>query len=577
MTRQVCGTTSASNRSPIARRFFPIGVVVSVSLLIDACTIDREDPATAETQSSRPNIVLIMADDLGYTDIGAFGSEIRTPNIDALAATGLSLTNFYAAPTCSPARAMLLAGMDNHFTGFGTMAEHTAVNQRGQPGFEGMLSEDFVTVATLLNDSGYHTYLAGKWHIGQAPGTRPHERGFERSFALMQGGASHFSDMKRMLSVYPETVYLDDGVKVESLPDDFYSSAFYTDRIIENIEANKNDGAPFFAWLAFTAPHWPLQVPAEYLDLYDGVYDEGYDTFRQRRLEGAQASGLVPSDIGEFPRLPRVTPWDELSDEEQRRSARTMEIYAAMVERLDSHVGRLIDYLRDNGLYENTLIIFMSDNGAEGNDRLHILDNETWVPANHDLSYANMGRIDSYAFQGPGWGQVSSAPLRLFKAYVTDGGMRVPMIVNYEGHLNAGSFNTAVATIQDLAPTFLELAQAVHPGTIYQGREIRPMTGRSLLPLLTGRAEAAYGQDEALGWELFGHRAIRLGDWKLLWADGKNGSDTWQLYDIAGDPREVVDLAAEEPERLQEMIALWEEYAAANNVILPIGDIGSPN
>ena len=577
MTRQVCGTTSANNQSPIARRFFPIGVVVSVSLLIDACTIDREDSATAETRSSRPNIVLIMADDLGYTDIGAFGSEIRTPNIDALAATGLSLTNFYAAPTCSPARAMLLAGMDNHFTGFGTMAEHTAVNQRGQPGFEGMLSEDFVTVATLLNDSGYHTYLAGKWHIGQAPGTRPHERGFERSFALMQGGASHFSDMKRMLSVYPETVYLDDGVKVESLPDDFYSSAFYTDRIIENIEANKNDGAPFFAWLAFTAPHWPLQVPTEYLDLYDGVYDEGYDTFRQRRLEGAQASGLVPSDIGEFPRLPRVTPWDELSDEEQRRSARTMEIYAAMVERLDSHVGRLIDYLRDNGLYENTLIIFMSDNGAEGNDRLHILDNETWVPANHDLSYANMGRIDSYAFQGPGWGQVSSAPLRLFKAYVTDGGMRVPMIVNYEGHLNAGSFNTAVATIQDLAPTFLELAETSRPGPIYDGRSVRPMTGRSLLPLLTGRAEAAYGQDEALGWELFGHRAIRLGDWKLLWADGKNGSDTWQLYDIAGDPREVVDLAAEEPERLQEMIALWEEYAAANNVILPIGDIGSPN
>lgn len=566
-----------TDRNFTFRRLNAIGVVVSVLPLINACTIDRENPAAPEMEPRRPNILLIMADDLGYTDIGAFGSEIRTPNIDALAATGLSLTNFYAAPTCSPARAMLLSGMDNHFTGFGTMAEHTAVNQRDQPGFEGVLNDDLVTVATLLHDSGYHTYLAGKWHIGQAPGTRPHERGFERSFALMQGGASHFADMKRMLSVYPETVYLDDGVKVESLPEDFYSSAFYTDRIIQNIDANKDDGAPFFAWLAFTAPHWPLQVPAEYLDLYDGVYDEGYDEFRQRRLEGAQASGWVSSDINDFPRLPRVTPWSEISDEEQQRSARTMEIYAAMVERLDFHVGRLIEYLKDNGLYENTFIIFMSDNGAEGNDRLHILDNETWVPANHDLSYANMGRIDSYAFQGPGWGQVSSTPLRLFKAYVTDGGMRVPMIVNYEGISAAGSFDTAVATIQDLAPTFLELAQTEHPGTIYDGRTVRPMTGRSLMPLLTGRVKFVYANDEALGWELFGHRALRQGDWKLLWADGKNGSDTWQLYDIGSDPREVVDLAVSEPKRLQEMIVLWEEYAAANNVILPIGDIGSPN
>ena len=566
-----------TDRNIAFRRLNAIGVVVSVLALINACTIDRESPAAPEMEPRRPNILLIMADDLGYTDIGAFGSEIRTPNIDALAATGLSLTNFYAAPTCSPARAMLLSGMDNHFTGFGTMAEHTAVNQRDQPGFEGILNDDLVTVATLLHDSGYHTYLAGKWHIGQAPGTRPHERGFERSFALMQGGASHFADMKRMLSVYPETVYLDDGVKVESLPDDFYSSAFYTDRIIQNIDANKDDGAPFFAWLAFTAPHWPLQVPEEYLDLYDGVYDEGYDVFRQRRLEGAQASGLVSSDINEFPRLPRVTPWSEISDEEQQRSARTMEIYAAMVERLDFHVGRLIQYLKDNGLYENTLIIFMSDNGAEGNDRLHILDNETWVPANHDLSFANMGRIDSYAFQGPGWGQVSSTPLRLFKAYLTDGGMRVPMIVNHEGISGAGSFDTAVATIQDLAPTFLELAQTEHPGTVYDGRTVRPMTGRSLMPLLTGRVKFVYANDEALGWELFGHRALRQGDWKLLWADGKNGSDTWQLYDIGSDPREVVDLAVSEPNRLQEMIVLWEEYAAGNNVILPIGDIGSPN
>ena len=541
-----------------------------------------QDEAIGEDQSpgtgnERPNILLIMADDLGYTDIGAFGSEIRTPNIDTLARSGLTMTNFYAAPTCSPARAMMLTGMDNHLTGFGTMAEHLAVNQRGEPGFEGYLSEDVVTVATLLGDAGYHTYMAGKWHIGAAPGTRPHERGFEESFALMQGGASHFADKKRMLNAYPRTVYLDNGEEVETLPEDFYSSAFYTDRIIENIENNREDGAPFFAWLAFSAPHWPLQVPDGHLDLYEGVYDEGYDVLRQRRLEAAQEAGFVPADIGEVPRLPRVTPWEDLTGEEQRYSSRVMEIYAAMVERLDYNVGRLVQYLRDTGQYENTMIIVMSDNGAEGNDRMQLLDNATWVPANHDLGYENIGRRNSYSFPGPGWGQASSAPLRLFKAYLTEGGLRVPMIVVYDGIEASTGYNTALATIQDLAPTFLELAQIEHPGTSYEGRTVRAMTGRSLMPLLTGQTGSVYGDGDALGWELFGHRAVRKGDWKLLWADGKNGSDTWQLYNIAEDPREVVDVAGSERQKLEEMIALWEDYSENNNVILPIGDIGNPN
>ena len=554
---------------------FSVGgaAVVLAWAALTACTTDPGGAA----ENERPNIMLIMADDLGYTDIGAFGSEIRTPNIDALARSGIAMTNFYAAPTCSPARAMLLSGMDSHFTGFGTMAEHLAVNQRGQAGFEGYLSEDVVTVATLLRDAGYHTYMAGKWHIGGAPGTRPHERGFEHSFALMQGGASHFSDMKRMLNAYPRTIYLDDGEEVRTLPDDFYSSAFYADWIIENIEDNREDGAPFFAWLAFSAPHWPLQVTDEHLDLYEGVYDEGYDVFRQRRLRAAQEAGLVSADIAEFPRLLRVTPWEDLGGEEQRYSARVMEVYAAMVERLDYHLGRVIDYLKDTGQYENTMIIVMSDNGAEGNDRMQLLDNATWVPANFDLSYGNLGKINSYSFPGPGWGQVSSAPLRLFKAYLTEGGLRVPMIVVYDEIEARTGYNTALATIQDLAPTFLELAQTAHRGTTYKGRSVRAMTGRSLLPLLTGQTEAVYSEEEALGWELFGHRAVRRGDWKLLWADGKNGSDTWQLYNIAEDPREVVDMAASEPERLQEMIALWEDYSSNNNVILPIGDIGNPN
>ena len=526
---------------------------------------------------SRPNILLIVADDLGYTDISAFGSEIRTPNIDEMAVGGLAFTQFYAAPTCSPSRSMMMTGLDNHFTGFGTMTEHLAVNQEGQPGFEGYLNERVVTLPTLLQDAGYHTYLAGKWHIGAKPGMRPSERGFERSFALMNGGAGHFSDMARLLSIYPRTTYLDDGKVVETLPDNFYSSEFYVDKTIEYIESNRADGAPFFAWLAFTAPHWPLQVRDEHLDLYHATYDAGYDEIREERLRAAIEAGLVPGDIENVPRLPRVTPWNELSTEDQQYSARNMEIYAAMVERMDFHIGRIMEYLDETGQADNTIVIFMSDNGAEGNDRLQTLDNATWVPANYDLSYENIGRINSYAFPGPGWAQASSTPLRLFKAYLTEGGIRVPFIVKGPGVAGNGGYTDALATVQDIAPTLLDYIGVEPPGGSYNGREVYSMTGRSIRPLLAGERDTIYTADEALGWELFGHRAIRRGDWKILWADGRNGSDTWQLFNIADDPREVVDLADRYPEKLQELLALWEEYVANNNVILPIGDIGDPN
>ncbi len=532
--------------------------------------------SVATAAPERPNILLIIADDLGYTDISRYGSEISTPNLDALADAGVSFTSFYAAPTCSPARAMLLSGLDNHLAGFGTMTEHLAVNQRGQPGFEGYLNERVVTLPTLLGEAGYHTYLVGKWHIGAADGVRPAQRGFDRSFALMQGGASHFADMARLVSIYPETLYYEDDVKVESLPDDFYSSEFYVDKTIEYIESNIGDGAPFFAQLAFTAVHWPLQLPDDELDVYAGRYDVGYDELRERRFEAAKSSGLVPADVPASPRLPRVIPWDELDETERRSSARAMEIYAGMVRNMDFHIGRLIEYLHASGQSGNTVIVFLSDNGAEGSNRLTLLDNASWVPANFDLSYENMGRVDSYVFVGPGWGQASTTPLRLFKGYLSEGGIRVPAIVSYPGIESPGRYVRSPARIQDLMPTFLSLAGTEHPGSRFQGRATIPIEGRSLIPLLEGQADAVYTPDDALGWELFGHRALRQGDWKALWADGMNGSDDWQLFNLAEDPREVVDLATEEPEKLRELIALWEGYAERNNVILPIGDIGNP-
>ena len=545
-----------------------------VVLLVSACA-PTDEPGTdagSAQQGTRPNILLIMADDLGYADIGAHGSEIRTPNIDQLAETSVSFRQFYAAPLCSPSRAMALTGTDNHINGFGTLGEHLAENQKGQPGYEGYLNDNVVTFPTMLRDAGYRTYMAGKWHLGGQEGALPHERGFEHSFALITAGASHFADMRTLISLYPATIYLEDGNRVTELPGDFYSSEFFTDKIIQYIEADRTEERPFFAWLAFTAPHWPLQVRDEHLDDYAGAYDEGYDSIQQARLARAEELGTIPPGTQPVPRVPLAEAWNDLSTDEKRYSSRSMEVYAAMVERMDVHIGRMIDYLRDTGQYDNTVIIFMSDNGAEGNDRMQLFDNETWVPANFDLSYENIGRPNSYTMQGAGWGQVSTGVFRFFKGFVTEGGLRVPFFLRWPGMDGGGSSNDAVVTINDLAPTILDFAGVSDHNGEYRGRSVQQIQGRSFRPLLDGQADQLYASDEPLGWEINDHRAIRKGDWKILWANGQNGSDGWQLFNIAADPREVDDLSAQFPEKLAELVEDWEKYAAANGVISPIGD-----
>ena len=523
--------------------------------------------AESKEQTLRPNILLIVADDMGYTDAGAFGGEIKTPNIDALAKSGMRMTNFYAAPTCSPTRAMLMSGTDNHIAGLGVMFEYRQSQHEGVSGYEGYLNKKVVSLATLLKDAGYHTYMAGKWHLGFKPGYRPFERGFEKSFALMNGGASHFSDMAMITSAAPKASYYDDATKLKQLPDNFYSSEFYTNRIIENIDSNIADGKPFFAWLAYTAPHWPLQVPDDYADLYKGKYDEGYDALRERRVASAKKTGLFNTSVEVTPRLPFIPGWDSLSEEEKKFSARSMELYAAMVERMDFHFGRLISHLKTIGEYENTFIIFMSDNGAEGKDPHVIRDNKTWIPENFDLSYDNMGKPNSYVYYNAGWAQSGTAPFYLYKAFTSEGGIRVPFIVSYEKLIDAGSTTDVVATVRDIAPTLLDLAGAEHPGTSYDGRTIYPITGKSMLSFLNKHSESIYSNEDAIGWELFGHRAIRQGDWKLLWISGDYGSDRWQLYNLVDDPAERRDLSIREPKKLKHMLALWEDYVKRVNVM----------
>ncbi len=528
--------------------------------------------APGETQAPRrPDVLLIVADDLGYGDLGVLGGEIRTPHLDALARSGLLMTSFLVSPACSPTRAMLLTGVDTHKAGLGTMAGAAAPNQQGQPGYEGTLSDRVVSLATLLHRAGYHTYLSGKWHLGAEDRLGPHRQGFERSFALLPGGASHFADMAPILETAPPVAYREDGGEAV-LPAGFYSTAAITDKLIEQIRAGLGDGKPFFAYAAYTSPHWPLQVPDADLDLYKGVYDDGYDALRARRYEAARRLGIVPQASPVPPRTPLARGWDELRPEEKQREARSMELYAAMVENLDRHVGRLLRFLEDSGRYENTLVLFFSDNGAEGNPIDRMKGNAEWIPKRFDNSLGHLGRAGSYAWLGPGWAQATT-PFRLWKGFPTEGGIRVPAIVRLGSGGRRGTSHV-VASVKDVAPTLLELAGTAHPGTSFDGRAVAPLEGRSLAGFLRGASESVHGGGFTMGFELFGRRALRRGDWKIVWLYEPYGPAHWELFDLANDPGETRDLSRAHPARLAELERAWDLYAAQNGVILPERDAG---
>ena len=296
----------------------------------------------ADTEpAGRPNILLIVADDLGYSDIGPFGGEISTPTLDALARDGLMLTNFHVLPTCSPTRSVLLSGVDNHLAGLGAMGEMKVPEMEGHPGYAGYLNFEVAALPEVLKAAGYHTYMAGKWHLGFEEETSPHARGFEETFILVPGGGSHWSDRKPLSPVQPMT-YRRNGKVVESLPDDFYSTKDYTDNLLEWIEKNDGDGKPFFAYLSYTAPHDPLHAPKAYIEKYHGKYDKGWDALREARLETLKTLGIVPETTNAFPRFPNVEAWDDMSVEDRRETARDMEVYAAMIDYMDYQIARVI-------------------------------------------------------------------------------------------------------------------------------------------------------------------------------------------------------------------------------------------
>jgi arylsulfatase A-like enzyme len=521
-------------------------------------------------KETRPNILLIVVDDMGYSDVGAFGGEIRTPNIDALAQSGLRGTSFYTAPTCSPTRSMLMSGTDNHLAGLGSMKEALSENQKGEPGYEGYLNSRVVTFASLLRDAGYHTYMSGKWHLGEEIEQDPFNRGFEKAYTLLQGGASHFDDEWMMYANYTPT-YRENGKRAH-LPTGFYSSEFYVDKLIEHIES-KQDGNPFLAYLSLTAPHDPLHMPEDWLDKYDGRYDTGYDVLRTRRLKRMKKLGIVPEDTQLSRRIPAIPEWDSLSGEQKQYQSRRMELYAGMVENLDHHLGRLFNHLKNKELYDNTLIIFFSDNGAAATEVHQYPDtSKEWVERNSDNRFENMGRRGSRISVGPAWALASNTPLSYFKGTQYEGGIRVPFIVSGPGVARNGQIQPAFMHVMDIAPTLLELAGLSHPA-IYKGRDVLPVRGKSLVSFLAAKTAVVRDADAVVGWELFGRRAFRQGNWKATWQDSPLGTNDWQLFNLATDISERNDLAGTHKEKLNDLIRGWEEYRDEVGVVLPAASI----
>jgi len=551
-----------------------------ISALV-ACVGEPNEQAAAEThhEERQPNILIIMADDLGYTDLGIYGSEIETPNIDSLARSGVMFQDFYAASTCSPTRAMLLTGVDNHLGGMGSMYREQAPNQLGKPGYEGHLNFRVATIAELLKDAGYHTYMTGKWHLGYGEDTSPAARGFERSFAALAGGSGQFNMMPM---VGPgKAPFRKDHDMVESLPDDFYSTRFYTHELMDYIDSDRADGKPFFAYLAYTAVHWPLQAPRESIQKFEGDYDSGYDELQAKRVSRLKELGLLDAQAVAHSRLAEETAWDELDAEERARQARLMEVYAAMVSDVDQYVGELVEHLKSIGEYENTFILFMSDNGAEGHPMDQaILPMGPWIEQCCDNSLANMGNHDSFLWYGANWARASTGPWRMFKGFSSEGGIRVPAIIHYPRLTGeqVSNVHREPATVLDVVPTLLELSGISHPGSLYNGREIEVPKGASMLPMLRGEVSATHSPDKVYAWELFGKTALRQGDWKIVqephgdfWSphDPLGENYKWMLFNLAEDPTELDDISAERPDKLNEMLLLWDEYAAENNIIIP--------
>jgi arylsulfatase A-like enzyme len=567
--------------------------------LLVCMTLVPAGAAEVQTDSARPNILLIVGDDIGFGDLGISGSVTRTPNLDTLAQHGMFFTNFHVSPVCSVSRSMLLTGCDPIEVGLAAFDYTIYPPSEGKPGYEAHLTRNTATVAEILQDAGYRTYTVGKWHLGGSGhgGEGPHKWGFDRSYGIYTGAANHWnegvfhfdsSDPEVMKVIkrgeVPEEPYYEDGRRVKR-PIGIYSDDLWTSKLLEYLEDGRESGKPFFAYVAYTTAHAPIQAPDYLVDKYYEHYLElGYEGLHRARFESQKKLGIIPQHAPYPDRKsnPLLRAWSELGDEEKRREARLMAAYSAMMESQDYNIGRLLNYLQETGELDDTLIIYTSDNGPEGSGLRGKLSSPTftrWVRATFSQEIDDIGQGDTFDFIGTDWAGAANGSLQWWKWFIGEGGIRVPLLVlppKNTAFTRSGAMTDEYAYVKELPMTILDYAGVDYPKSKFKGRKLTPPTGVSLRPFLAGKESRPRTEEEWVVFELFGNAYVVAGDYKAIrMRPGMYGDGKWHLYNIKKDPGETRPLEAKQPERLRKMIDIYERYAKEKGIV-PVADDWSP-
>jgi arylsulfatase A-like enzyme len=567
--------------------------------LLICLTLAPAGAAEAQSDSASPNILLIVGDDIGFGDLGISGSVTRTPNLDRLAQRGTFFTNFHVSPVCSVSRSMMLTGNDPIEIGLAAFDYAVYPPAKGKPGYEAYLTRNAATVAELLQDAGYRTYTVGKWHLGGPGhgGEGPEKWGFDRSYGIYTGGANHWNQAPFHINTHdpevmaqvkrgeiPQEPYHEDGKPVKR-PIGIYSDDLWTSKLMEYIEEGRESGKPFFAYVAYTTAHVPLQAPDFLIDKYYEHYLKlGFEGLHRARFESQKRLGIIPQDAPcpERKSNPLLRAWSDMDDKEKRRQARLMATYSAMMESQDYHIGLLLNYLRETGALDNTLIIYTTDNGPEGSDCRGKLSSPAftkWVRATFSQDFDDIGKGNTLDLLGTDWAGAANGSLQWWKWFIGEGGIRVPLIVvppKNAAFNRSGEITNAYAYVKELPMTILDYAGVDHPQTEFKGRKLTPPSGVSLRPFLSGKESRPRTEEEWVVFELFGNTYVMAGDYKAIrvrpgmWGDGK-----WHLYNIKKDPGETRPLEADQPERLRKMIDIYKEYAKEKGVV-PVADDWNP-
>ncbi len=507
--------------------------------------------------SKRPNIILIMADDMGYSDLNCYGGDkIQTPNIDKLAAEGIRFTRFYNNAWCSPTRASLLTGLHPQQVGMGVLAN----SEEGPKGpYQGYLNDHCVTLAEVLKQAGYNTLMSGKWHVGEDSSYWPTHRGFDHYFGLISGAANYFDITKTKIDTTVSKEKLVRHMALDGKPfyppkNGFYMTQAITNHALQMLDEDGPKEKPFFLYLAYTAPHWPLQALPQDRAKFKGDFKDGWDSLRQQRYRHQQALGIVGSESKLSPRENEVHAWSSLTNKQQKEMAEKMEVYAAQIYRMDEGIGKVLKKLQSLGKADNTIVIFLSDNGA-------CAEGGIWG-FNERQNGLPPGGVNSYMSYGRSWANASNTPFQYYKTWLHEGGISAPLIISwpdginkkYRGSIFKQSADQSGHAI-DFMPTLCEIAHATYPKK-YHGKDILPMEGNSILPIITGNKN--WKRNKPLYWALNGHKAMMQDNWKIV-AVSMNAP--WELYNLQNDRSELDDLADKYPDRVKKMAAIWMQWA----------------